>query len=119
MNSRQFVADTETGEITEMVEAFEGHPIDANDIAATGKIGDDRLNPSLHLGQVVTIVARCVVTSIGHADDNKRGLVRSHKLAVTRGGLVDDAQHVEAILERMKADQDAANGTPALPLDRG
>lgn len=109
------LVNMETGEVAD---SFEGQTIDANDIAATGKIGDDRLNPSLHLGQVVTIVARCVVTSIGHSDDDKRGLVRSHKLAMTRGGLVEDAKHVEALLERMKADQDAANGTPALPLDR-
>ena len=78
MNSRQFVADTETGEITEMVEAFEGHPIDANDIAATGKIGDDRLNPSLHLGQVVTIVARCVVTSIAVDSSKMRNMSRPY-----------------------------------------
>lgn len=107
--------NSETGELAD---TFEGKVIDANDIAATGKIGDDRLNPSLHLGDIVTILARCVVTSIGHTDDDKRGLVRTHKLAMIHGGLVDDAQHVEALLEWMKSDQDAANGTPALPLDR-
>lgn len=113
--TKSIIVNTETGEIAA---SFEGHVIDANELAATGKIGHEALNPVLHLGDVVTVVARCKVVAINHVDDEKRGLVRAHKLAIASGGLVEQADDVERILERMRADQDAANGTQALPLER-
>lgn len=102
---------------TPEADVFEGHTIDANEYAVTGKLGHDLHNTTLQLGDIVPIVARCRITAIAHKNDDKRGLVRVHKFELVNGGLAGNEEIIDVILEQIRADIDAADGTPGLPLD--